>query len=76
MRMWQGVSGLSYLEGIVSPAYTILKPTESVCAEYAAYLFKLPRLVHIFERNSQGLVSDTWNLKYSNLKKNSECSLS
>ena len=69
MRMWQGVSGLSNLEGIVSPAYTILTPTENVCAEYAAYLFKLPRLVHIFERNSQGLVSDTWNLKYSNFKK-------
>src|SRR5699024_3616389 len=30
MRMWQGVSGVSKYEGIVSPAYTILKPTEKV----------------------------------------------
>ena len=29
MRMWQGVSALSQYEGIVSPAYTILKPTEN-----------------------------------------------
>lgn len=64
MRMWQGVSALSAFEGIVSPAYTILKPTDDVHPPFAAYLFKLPRLVHEFYRHSQGLVSDTWNLKY------------
>ena len=68
MRMWQGVSGRSDIEGIVSPAYTILIPIDNVSAKFAAFLFKLPSLVHVFERNSQGLVSDTWNLKYSNFK--------
>lgn len=69
MRMWQGVSALSSLEGIVSPAYTILKPKRSVDSRYAAYLFKLPRMIHRFYRHSQGLVSDTWNLKYKQFAK-------
>ncbi len=73
MRMWQGVSGLSDKEGIVSPAYTILIPQKQVFPKYAAYLFKLPEIVHIFYRNSQGLVSDTWNLKYSNFSKINWC---
>lgn len=69
MRMWQGVSGLSTLEGLVSPAYTVLTPKPEVDPLFASYLFKLPALVHAFYRHSQGLVSDTWNLKYSNFAK-------
>lgn len=69
MRMWQGVSAYSNYEGIVSPAYTILKPKNSVDAKYFAYLFKLPEIVFFFYRFSQGLVDDTRNLKYSNFKK-------
>ncbi|WP_082118854.1 restriction endonuclease subunit S [Pseudomonas veronii] len=69
MRMWQGVSGLSTLEGLVSPAYTVLTPQEGIDPLFAAHLFKLPALVHVFYRHSQGLVSDTWNLKYSNFSK-------
>lgn len=66
MRMWQGVFGLSLLEGIVSPAYTIVTPTNDVDGAFAAYLFKLPRMIHQFWRYSQGLVSDTLNLKFPN----------
>ena len=69
MRMWQGRSSLSDKEGIVSPAYTIITPTGKVCPAYAAYLFKLPALIHVFYRHSQGLVSDTWNLKFNHFKK-------
>lgn len=68
MRMWQGVSGVSKYEGIVSPAYTILKPTEKVNSDFMGYLFKLPSVVNQFKRHSQGLVNDTLNLKYENLK--------
>ena len=69
MRMWQGVSALSSLEGIVSPAYTICSPKKSVDGEFMAYLFKLPRVVNLFYRHSQGLTSDTWNLKYQHFQK-------
>lgn len=65
MRMWQGVSGLSSLRGIVSPAYTVLIPNhQRISSRYAAHLFKSRRMIHDFERYSQGLTSDTWNLKF------------
>ncbi len=69
MRMWQGVSAYSNYEGIVSPAYTILKPCPSINAKYYAYLFKMPEIIFLFYRFSQGLVDDTRNLKYENFKK-------
>ena len=68
MRMWQGVSALSSLEGIVSPAYTICTPKKGIDGEFMAYLFKLPRVINLFYRYSQGLTSDTWNLKYKHFK--------
>ena len=69
MRMWQGVSAYSNYEGIVSPAYTILKPKGNINAKYFSYLFKMPEVVFLFYRYSQGLVDDTRNLKYENFKK-------
>lgn len=64
MRMWQGVSALSALEGIVSPAYTICTPTEKIDGRFAAHFFKYRHTVHLFHRYSQGLVDDTLNLKF------------
>lgn len=64
MRMWQGVSALSDREGIISPAYTVCTPKSGVDGLFMAYLFKLPSVVNLFYRYSQGLTSDTWNLKF------------
>ncbi|MCK5860899.1 MAG: restriction endonuclease subunit S [Candidatus Hydrogenedentes bacterium] len=64
MRMWQGVSAVSLLEGIVSPAYTICTPRKGHIANYYGNLFKYPPVVNLFHRYSQGLVNDTLNLKY------------
>ncbi len=64
MRMWQGVCGLSYIEGIVSPAYTIATPKDEVEGEFMALLFKSLPVIHLFHRHSQGLVNDTLNLKW------------
>ena len=69
MRMWQGVSAYSNYEGIVSPAYTILKPCKDIDARYFAYLFKMKHMIFLFYRFSQGLVDDTRNLKYTNFRK-------
>lgn len=63
MRMWQGASGVSPYEGIVSPAYTILIP-KNVYSKYFGYYFKTNEMVYQFKKYSQGLTSDTWNLKY------------
>jgi type I restriction enzyme S subunit len=73
MRMWQGASALSTLTGKVSPAYTIVTPRKGHDAVFYAYLFKQPKMIHVFERHSQGLVSDTWNLKYPHLAKIRTC---
>ena len=69
MRMWQGRSALSSLDGIVSPAYTIVKPKERQNSQFYAYLFKLPSVVNKFFRNSQGLVEDTLNCKFKDFAK-------
>lgn len=67
MRMWQGASGLVPVSGMVSPAYTVLKARVGNVPTFWAYYFKLPRVVSTFQRFSQGLTSDTWNLKYKQL---------
>ena len=66
MRMWQGVSAVSTLEGIVSPAYTICSPKNKVDVNFIGYFFKFPTIINLFWRYSQGLVSDTLNLKHNN----------
>lgn len=64
MRMWQGASGCSDYDGIVSPAYTVLIPKSGIDPHFFAFFFKNPALIDRFRVYSQGLTSDTWNLKY------------
>lgn len=64
MRMWQGASGVSQYEGIVSPAYTVVTPRIDVNTDFFGYLFKTDDVIRLFKLNSQGLTSDNWNLKY------------
>lgn len=64
MRMWQGALGVSSLEGIVSPAYTVIIPRKGEDADFYYYMFKRTDSLHVFQRHSQGLTSDTWNLKF------------
>ena len=64
MRMWQGAEGVSSYNGIVSPAYTVIVPQNGNDSSFFAIMFKRSSMLKTFERNSQGLTSDTWNLKY------------
>lgn len=64
MRMWQGASGYSQYDGILSPAYTVVIPRENVNPVFFSYMFKRTDMIHEFQINSQGLTSDTWNLKF------------
>ncbi|MCD7120218.1 restriction endonuclease subunit S [Limosilactobacillus agrestis] len=68
MRLWQGALGVSNYEGIVSPAYTVLKPLANQNSIFYEFMFKNIDMLHIFQRNSQGLTSDTWNLKFNQLQ--------
>ncbi len=71
MRMWQGACGISSFDGIVSPAYTVLHVADKANSEprFWAHLFKQTSMMRLFQRNSQGLTSDTWNLKYDKFSK-------
>lgn len=68
MRMWQGASGLSNYTGVLSPAYTVIIPKNNISGLFFSYQFKLPFMINMFRNNSQGLTSDTWNLKFPLLK--------
>ena len=69
MRMWQGASGYSPYEGILSPAYTVIKPKENIYSKFFAQYFKRNDVIWLFRINSQGLTSDTWNLKFPALSR-------
>ena len=68
MRMWQGANGISPCDGIVSPAYTVLMPKQEINNGYFAALFKSVTMINEFRKNSQGMTSDTWNLKYPQIE--------
>lgn len=70
MRMWQGVSAISEIPGVISPAYTVcIINTKKADARYIGYLFKQPSMINLFYRYSQGLVDDTLSIKYTVLEK-------
>ena len=68
MRMWQGACGHSPYRGILSPAYTVLIPGKNTLGTLFDYYFKRIELLQIFKKYSQGMTSDTWNLKFDILK--------
>ena len=68
MRMWQGACGYSPYRGILSPAYTVLIPGKNTLGTLFDYYFKRIELLQIFKKYSQGMTSDTWNLKFDILK--------
>lgn len=64
MRMWQGVCGLAPYDGLVSPAYVVLRPLDGIDPFFASYLFKLPETIRLFHRYSQGLTNDRLRLYF------------
>lgn len=65
MRVWQGALGRATAEGLVSPAYVVLKPTKDVDSKFAEYLFKTPRMIYLFWAYSYGLTKDRLRLYYN-----------
>ena len=64
MRMWQGAEGVSEYDGIVSPAYTVITALDGNNSYFFEIMFKQTFMLQVFQRFSQGLTSDTWNLKF------------
>ncbi len=64
MRMWQGAIGLAEQEGMVSPAYVVLRPYEDVCSDFFINFFDRKRSLYLFTAYSYGLTSDRLRLYY------------
>ena len=63
MRAWQGAFGASNFDGLVSPAYVVLQPTENVHSWYYHHLLRSKAFWPEAEKWSYGLASDIWNLR-------------
>lgn len=69
MRMWQGALGRAPTDGIVSPAYVVLKPIEEKTnSSFFEYYFKRNRQIHNFWAYSQGLTEDRLRLYFDDFK--------
>ncbi len=64
MRMWQGAFGLANQEGMVSPAYVVLKPKVSADSAYMAQVLRTPRLRYQLRAYSYGLTDDRLRLYF------------
>lgn len=64
MRMWQGAVGASVYEGIVSPAYVVVRAKHEVDSGYFGYLLKRPKMLYKYLCYSQGNSKDTQTLRY------------
>jgi type I restriction enzyme S subunit len=62
MRMWQGVLGRASFDCLVSPAYVVLKPKDTVDTRFAEWLFRDKRSILKFRRYSRGIVDDRLRL--------------
>ncbi len=62
MCMWQGASGLADQDGMVSPAYVVVAPTDKVDPMFASYWFKSPRMIYLFWAYSYGITGDRLRL--------------
>jgi len=69
MRMWQGAVGVAAEEGIVSPAYIVVRPRAQVCSRFVEYVLKAPRFVVESGRRSYGLCDDMNSLRYEDFRK-------
>lgn len=69
MRMWQGAFGLADREGLVSPAYVVLKPKTGIDPLFASYLFKTSRMAYLLWAYSYGITDDRLRLYFPDFAK-------
>lgn len=69
MRLWQGAIGIVSEEGLVSPAYTVLRLRDtSDRAEYWWHLFRSPEILNAYRRFVKGIAKDRWRIYFKDLK--------
>jgi type I restriction enzyme, S subunit len=65
MRMWQGAVGRAPEDGMVSPAYVVLKPKAHTAPAFFENWFKRSRSLYLLGAYSHGLTKDRLRLYFS-----------
>jgi restriction endonuclease S subunit len=55
MRAWQGGIGVSTVDGAVSPAYVVAKPTRNLHSPYYQFLLRTPAFIEQMRMGSKGI---------------------
>jgi restriction endonuclease S subunit len=55
MRAWQGGIGVSTVDGAVSPAYVVAKPTHNLHSPYYQFLLRTPAFIEQMRQGSKGI---------------------
>ena len=68
MRMWQGAVGVAPADGLVSPAYVVLRPRSGSEPRFFELFFRTAIYKQQVNRHSTGIVSDRNRLYWENFK--------
>lgn len=68
MRMWQGAVGPAPVDGLVSPAYVVVKPYPEADSTYFSYLFRTSAYMREVNKFSRGIVADRNRLYWESFK--------
>lgn len=68
MRMWQGAVGPAPVDGLVSPAYVVVKPYPEANSTYFSYLFRTAAYMQEVNKFSRGIVADRNRLYWESFK--------
>lgn len=68
MRMWQGALGPAPVDGLVSPAYVVVKPFDEANSAYFSYLFRTDAYMREVNKFSRGIVADRNRLYWGEFK--------
>lgn len=68
MRMWQGAVGPAPVDGLVSPAYVVVKPYAEANSSYYSYLFRTAAYMQEVNKYSRGIVADRNRLYWESFK--------
>jgi len=69
MRMWQGAVGVAPVDGLVSPAYVVVRPFSEVDCRYFSYLFRTASYMNEVDAYSRGIVKDRNRLYWQDFKR-------
>ena len=69
MRVWQGALGRANTDGMVSPAYIVLRPNKNVNSTYTEYLFNTKKMIYMFWAYSYGITNDRLRLYFNDFKR-------